>query len=107
MKLKEGVIIEGLHISMRMVMVVVEGVYIQYGHESVITSGKEGFIGDGVHSLGSYHYYGMALDYRTRFLKNRQECLEVVEKIRQKLGNKYTAVYEGNHIHIQYNWGKS
>lgn len=101
MKIKPGVKLDGLHVSMRIVLTVVENIYRKHNQESVITSGL-----DGKHSLGSYHRFGMALDYRTRFFKSDEESLEVAEEIRQKLGNKYTVVFEGDHIHTQYNWGK-
>lgn len=105
MRLKKDVSLDGLHVSMRSVIPLVENICHKHGKESVITSGTEGFIGDGVHSLGSYHYYGMALDYRTRFFSDGM-ALDVAAEIRNKLGRKYAVVFEGTHIHIQYNWGK-
>ena len=109
MQIKKGVILDGLHVSMRIVLVVVEDVYREHGREPVITSALDStYFSDASikHSLGSYHDYGMALDFRTRFFENKAECLQVANKIRKKLGHKYTVIFEKNHIHIQYNWGK-
>ena len=100
MKIKKGVNVQGLHISMQKVMKVVELVYKKYGQESVITSGM-----DGTHSAGSFHYFGMALDYRTRFFENDFESVKVAQEIAGILGDNYTVIFEKTHIHIQCNNG--
>ena len=105
MQVKKGVSLEGLHISMRIVRAHVENVYKSHGKEAVITSGTEGHFLDGVHGMNSYHYFGMALDFRTRFFTN-STCLMVVAELKRLLGYQYTVIFEVNHIHIQYNWGK-
>lgn len=107
MKIKQGVELAGLRVPMRAVKVICEEVYKRHGHESVITSALEG-----KHSLGSYHPFGYALDYRIRFLKDKAEYLEVAQEIREGLKRQwivnkypkgYTVVLESTHIHIQYN----
>jgi len=98
---KPGVLLDGLHVSMRIVKVIVKQVYNEHGQEPVITSGLEG-----KHSVGSYHPFGMALDFRTRFFENDVECNIVAQKIQERLGAYYTVIFEGDHIHVQYNWGK-
>ena len=101
MKLKPGVSINKLHVSMRVVLRDVEAIFREHGHESVITGGDET---PEKHSLASYHRYGMALDYRTFFLLDQQEKEQVTKEIAYKLGGHYTVVLESDHIHIQYNW---
>ena len=101
MKIKKGVNVQGLHISMQKVMKVVEVVYKKHGQESVITSGM-----DSTHSAGSFHYFGMALDYRTRFFENDFQSIKVAQQISDILGEDYTVIFEKTHIHIQYNNGR-
>ena len=101
MKIKAGVNIQGLHISMQKVMKAAELIYKRHNQESFITSGMEGN-----HSAGSYHYFGMALDYRTRFFENDSESIQVAKEIQEELGLQYTALFEKDHIHIQYNFGR-
>ena len=105
MIIKKGVSLEGLHVSMRLVLAFAESTYLSFGKEAVITSGTEGHVLDKVHGISSYHYYGMALDFRTRFFDDAT-AMKVADKLRSMLGSKYSVVCEGNQIHVQYNWGK-
>lgn len=101
MKIKAGVNVQGLNITMQKVMKSVELIYKRHNQESVITSGM-----DGTHSAGSFHYFGMALDYRTRFFENDAESIQVAKEIQEELGPQYTVLFETDHIHIQYNFGR-
>ena len=50
---------------------------------------------DGNHRAGSLHYDGLAFDIRP--------CDSIfVEDIKRVLGSKWDVVYEGNHIHCEY-----
>ena len=98
MKIKQGVIMQGLKLQMRQVLSVADKVYKVHGQELVITSAL-----DGVHSPTSLHYYGYALDFRTRYFKDDLESWTVLKSIQSKLGDKFTCIFEGNHIHVQYN----
>ena len=100
MKIKDGVIMAGLKLPMRLALKVANEVYKENGQELVITSGL-----DGTHSAGSYHYFGYALDLRTRYFVHHI-ALKVAKEIQERLGSKYTVIFEGNHIHIQYNADK-
>lgn len=62
----------------------------------VITSGR----GD-THGRASLHYCGMAVDVRTRHLSSEQIRLWIRD-IRALLGNDYDVIFEGNHIHCEY-----
>jgi len=101
MKIKDGVIMQGLQLPMRQALIHANQVYTDHDRELVITSAL-----DGTHSAGSYHYYGYAVDLRTRFFGSWREKLNIAQKIRDRLNtvsNKYTVVLEDTHIHIQYN----
>lgn len=96
MKTKPGVIIAGLKIEMRKVLMVADKIWKEHGQELVITSGL-----DGVHSPGSLHPYGYALDLRSRyFVKAR--CPLVVVDLKEQLGNDYDVIVHSTHIHVEY-----
>ena len=97
MKIKSGVTMQGLKLEMRHVLKVANEVYKKYGQELVITSAL-----DGTHSSGSYHYFGYALDFRTRYFTN-EIAKKVAHEIRIKLSSDYFVLFEGNHIHVQFN----
>jgi hypothetical protein len=96
MKIKEGVDFKPEFI-MREVLINAEEIWKENGQELVVTSCR-----DGVHSAGSLHYYGLALDFRTRYFDdvNKQK---VYKQLIKKLGDKYTVISENTHIHVQLN----
>lgn len=96
MKAKSGVIIAGLKLEMRKVLVNADKVWKAHGQELVITSGM-----DGVHSPGSLHPYGYALDLRTRYFDSA-EHKSIAAELRAELGNKYNVVVHSTHIHTEY-----
>lgn len=96
MKLETGVSLAGLHLLMRPVLRVAEQVWIEAGKEEGVTitcalSGE--------HSAGSWHYYGLALDMRTRYFSETTK-LDVAQKLRTRLPN-YDIVVHSTHIHIE------
>lgn len=64
-------------------------------YEPTCTSGMEG-----EHSLASGHYYGRALDFRSRDIEFhlRQNVLHAAQEI---LGPAYLVLLEDSHYHIQ------
>ena len=96
MKLKDGVIMAGLDIRMRQALIKMDSVYKMYQQELTITSGL-----DGCHSAGSLHYYGLALDIRTRFFTNDQK-MKCHRRLVDDLGLCFKVILEKTHIHIQY-----
>lgn len=50
---------------------------------------------DGTHGVGTLHHAGMAYDMRP--LRK-----STIEELRQRLGEDYDVVDEGNHWHIEY-----
>ena len=100
MKLKEGAIIAGLNPKMRIVLITADDVWRNHGQELVVTSGL-----DGCHSAGSWHYYGCALDFRTRDFKSEREKKDVFQELQTKLkkiSSRYGVVLESSHMHTQY-----
>ncbi len=82
---------------MRVVLIRANAIWREFGRELAVTSGKEG-----THSAGSLHYYGYAVDLRTRFWL-RKKKLAVFETLRQRLGPDYKVVWHKTHIHVEYN----
>ena len=101
MKIKKGVVLAGLQIPMRTVLKKADRLWKQKGKELVITSGLEG-----THSAGSLHYYGYALDFRTRYFTAIQ-CVQLQRSLATALGPEYVVLFEGNHMHVQYGRAKT
>jgi len=96
MKIKEGVHIPGLQIQMKPVLSFAEKIWQELGRELVITSAL-----DGTHSAGSLHYYGYAVDLRTRYF-DKPTVKKVQAELASELGSDYDVVIEGNHMHVEY-----
>lgn len=96
MKIKNGANIQGLHIRMRSVLKAADQIWKQLGQELVITAGL-----DGEHSAGSLHYYGRAVDLRSRNF-DEVEKQEAVDELRGSLGEDYDVIWHTSHIHVEY-----
>lgn len=104
MKLKPGVSIVGLKIEMRFALKTVDRLWWHYGQEAVVTAGTNVVDDNGkfIHSPASFHPFGYALDFRTRYFD--QNTIDIIAtKLRELLGDDYTVVVHSTHIHIQYN----
>lgn len=95
MQLKQGVILCGLDIRMRKVLINADKIWSALGQELVVTSGL-----DGVHSPGSLHYYGLALDFRTRYFDEHQAAA-AADALSDVLGEKFDVVLHSTHIHVE------
>ena len=96
MELKEGVTLAGIHLLMRPVLRVAEEIWTTAGRsEGVTITCAMG----GVHSAGSWHYYGLALDLRTRYFSAPVKD-SVVAKLKYRLPN-YDVVVHSTHIHVE------
>ena len=73
----------------------------EFGVLAVITSAREG-----IHSENSRHYYGLALDFRTRDLPQGMKSAfadRVRELIEERLGQRqYDVVLEQSHLHVEH-----
>ncbi len=96
MKGKNGVVLLGLKLEMRKVLIEADKVWKAHGQELTITSGL-----DGIHSPGSLHPYGYALDLRTRYF-DKAEYTTIAAELRAALGDKYDVIVHYTHIHIEY-----
>lgn len=100
MKIKEGASLQGLKLVMRPVLQKAERIWRNYGQELVVTSGT-----DGVHSASSLHYYGYALDFRTRYFDQMGEVHKVFKDLSDELrllNKDYCVVIHPTHIHVEY-----
>lgn len=100
MIIKDGVILAGLDICMRPALISAERVWRDVGQRPegvTVTSGLEG-----THSAGSLHYYGRALDFRTRYFDDDLKA-EVFKALVVALDLRYfNVVLEVDHIHVEY-----
>ena len=97
MKIKEGVIIDGIKPPMLRACAIVDEVFLKHtGHEATLTSGR-----DGKHSDKSLHYDGLADDYRTRDVPENILVL-IYNEVRSKLPPPYEVIREETHMHIEY-----
>lgn len=102
MHIKPGASIAGLQVEMQPVMKHADRIWRELGEECWITSGTETADQNGklLHSAGSLHYYGYALDLRTRYFDDNGQ--EAARQLRSALGHSYDVVVESNHIHVEY-----
>ena len=100
MKIKQGVIMAGLQMPMRKVLIAANDVWKRYGKELVVTSAL-----DGEHSAQSLHYYGYALDFRSRYFDDKEKQY-AAENLRKILGSEYHVIEHSTHIHVEYEKSK-
>ena len=99
-RLKNGVSVKGIHPTANLIITIVNSVYASHGENCTVTS-----VTDGVHSDGSLHYSGKAVDFRTRNLVGGyrgQLAKEIAEEIREALGDDFDVVLEADHIHVEF-----
>lgn len=77
--------------------VVVASVYHDHNYECVITSATEGS-----HSIGSLHYSGEALDFRTNHIPLKVVLDQMVTDIKLALGGDFDVVLEQDHLHVEF-----
>ena len=98
MKAKKGAVLAGLQIEMRPALIGAEKVWKEYGRKEgvTITCGL-----DGIHSAGSLHYYGYAVDLRTWWWRWKKKT-EIAQVLQLRLGDDFDVVVEKTHIHLEY-----
>lgn len=99
LQLAEGVRINGLSSEMLLGIQIVHGAFSELGAKyCIITS-----VSDGEHSVGSLHYTGNAVDFRT-FNLGGQAREKLERDLRDALGMDFDVVMETNpeHLHIEY-----
>ena len=96
MEIKNGVILNGLSIKMRPVLIEADKIWKAAGEELVITGGL-----DGTHSAGSLHYYGLAVDLRTRYFTS-EVAAQVFKDLQSTIPFDYDVILHSSHIHVEY-----
>ena len=93
MEIKSCATIINLNPSMRPALIGCQKVFDKHNTDFVITCGL-----DSTHSAGSLHYYGFAIDVRTRDLGDKlQDCFQ---DLSDELSG-FDVVLESNHFHIE------
>ena len=96
-QLKPQVVCTNLSDHITSIYSILDQVHLQSaGREAIITSCR-----DGSHMSGSKHYSREALDLRTRDL-TAGVIDSLVTGLRNALGSDYDVLFEGDHIHIEY-----
>jgi len=96
MQTKEGVNLYGLEPVIRPVLKAAEQIWINHGRSEGVTVTSTV---DSVHSAGSWHPYGYAVDFRTHYF-NEEEKLMVYTLLKQALP-RYDVILHESHIHVE------
>ena len=91
----DSVNIWGLQKEMQPVLKAADIIWKQFGQELVVTSAR-----DGMHSAGSLHYYGYAVDLRIWYLEDRLNAIRT--RLLDILGKDYDIVIHESHLHVEY-----
>ena len=97
MKLKRGVSLIGLRLVMRPVLIEADRIWEDLGQELVITSGT-----DGQHSAGSLHYYGYAVDLRTRYFNQEEKYKAYCDLVDALEYEGFNVFMHDTHIHVEF-----
>ena len=97
MKIKKGVSLVGLRLVMRPVLVEADRIWSDLGQELVITSGT-----DGAHSPGSLHYYGYAVDLRTRYFTQQEKYQAYCDLVDSLEYEGFNIYMHDTHIHVEF-----
>lgn len=99
MEVKEGVELKDLAIEMRDVLIEAENIWKRYGRKEGVTVTSTG---DGVHSAGSLHPYGLAVDLRTRYFSQEEIDAVHAELLSSLDHSLYDIFIHSTHIHVEY-----
>lgn len=110
LKIKDGSVnIWGLQPQMQPVLKYAEEIWTGLGYPFVVTSAR-----DGLHSPGSAHYYGYAVDLRTWDANGQQldhpKKAAIASKLRTRLrviNGHYDLVIHETHIHVEFDWWRA
>ena len=85
---------------MQPVLKAADVIWRQLGKTLVVVHGR-----DGLHSAGSYHYYGYAVDLRTNYFSDKGELAHQQLKAKlRSLSPFYDVVNHGTHIHVEFDY---
>ena len=105
LKVKDDTVnIWGLQPEMQVVLQTASQLWSQHGSELVVTCAR-----DGLHSPGSMHYYGYAVDLRTWDFSDPMKR-KVADLLQGRLAQHspyYDVVLHDTHIHVEFDWPRS
>lgn len=107
MRVKDSsVLVDNLDPAMRHVFKAADRIWHAYGQELVITAGREVVDDTGkfIHSPGSLHAFGRAVDLRTNYFDEYDKSA-VARELATALGTDFDVVIESTHIHCEYDPG--
>jgi hypothetical protein len=90
-------VVKGMRAPLIRVLPIISSVFEIHNYYCMLTEGT-----GGKHMKGSLHYKGLAGDFRTRHIVNENEIDDIVEMLKEALGNDYDVIKEKTHIHIEY-----
>jgi len=96
-QIKQGADVRNLRREVWEAVYLFNEIMAEYGLNAVITSGN-----DSKHGRKSLHYLDYAVDLRTRDIKTQVEKVEITQKFRACLGERYDVLLEHNHIHAEF-----
>lgn len=101
--------LDGIQPIMRHAMRWADLIWKDLGQECVITSGTEATKdGDLIHSAGSLHYSGLALDFRTRYFNDKgdkaaYELEKALNDVNRGLDSgRFEVIQHKTHIHVEF-----
>lgn len=98
LQLKSGVRLHKLQPQMLVALTVMVECYEEMGFPCIVTSAN-----DGQHKEGSKHYIGCALDFRIKHLfRPAVQAAMIVERAKARLGLDFDILFEGDHIHVEW-----
>jgi len=100
--IKSGVSIWGISPEIAIAWPIIVATFDGAGYDAEITSGT-----GGVHTHGSLHYHGYAIDIRTHHVSTKSEKIAILNVLKQRLGDQFDVVLEAEgtpneHIHIEF-----
>jgi hypothetical protein len=101
---KEGVWFKFISWEFTVAAQTVFSVYQNYSLIPWVTSGAEK---ESKHMDGSLHYMGLAWDFRVWGLNNPQKVSDDIKRLLQDADYHYDVIFEKDHIHIEYDTGKT
>ena len=103
MRIKDGVVMTGLQLPMRLALIAADQIWREHGHELTVTEGT-----GGEHSAGSLHYYGYAVDLRAseNWGYEQDDVGDMVKKLKQALGGDYNVIVHKSHVHVEWDAAK-
>lgn len=87
--------------ALPIIALIVERVFDSYGYAAVITAA-----GDGRHKVDSFHYRGLALDFRTQHVSDHEHKAAIVRLLKDELP-QCDVLFEGagtpnEHLHVEW-----